>query len=258
MPSSRTRRATTGLGSPPASRGYWPGAAHSCTQSSSKCIEHMFVPGRSSIDQTSSHSLTRGRRPVADRADPVTTPTACEEDGSPPVVTDGSPRARDSRAAGDEHQPPLPVGSAARQPHRTRRTAHRSPAAPPAVPAPIRPVQHRLGPPLERPENTPDELRDNLRTRSCPATVPRPASPPHHTGCGFRCSPASHAESVHDYRRTQRARSAPRFQVTKPSTQMPPSGSTGPPSAVRPSGRAIADVDDIADSLASLGTPATG
>ena len=27
------------------------------------------------------------------------------------------------------------------------------------------PIQHRLGPPLERPENTPDELRDNLQER---------------------------------------------------------------------------------------------
>ncbi len=37
-----------------------------------------------------------------------------------------------------------------------------------------------------------------------------------------------------------------------------PIGQHRPPSAVRPPGRAIADVDDIADSLASLGTAATG
>ncbi|HEY5149518.1 MAG TPA: NAD(P)H-dependent oxidoreductase [Mycobacterium sp.] len=71
--------------------------------------------------------------------------------------------------------------------------AHRSPAAPPGgAPAQSSPVQHRLGPHLERPENTPDELRDNLRN----GHSPHASSPPHpgrrtHPGPGRRPGPAA-------------------------------------------------------------------
>ncbi len=119
-----------------------------------------------------------------------------------PVVTDGSPRARDSRAVEtntSRRHPldPLPDRLTGHAVPRTDLPQHRRRCLPQSSP-----VQHRLGPSLERPENTPDELRHNLRHG---LTRQRCRVPRHRhtiTGCGFRCSPASHAESVHDYRRT--------------------------------------------------------